>query len=348
MTAFAYTTQDGRINEVKGEMLAHAIHIEVLDKGCKMKKMPRKQGDNISYRRALPFGAATTNVNTQNRPAATATAHIVQEGVTPDADNITYQDVNVVQQQYACLYAYTDKTAELYEDDVPEDMRVQSGERMGLVREMVRFGEIKSCTNVIYAGGTSRATVDEALKKKHLGRMTRILKSNHAQKKTRILKASPDYDTSAIRASFMVFSHSDVQQDIEDIPGFTPVEKYASFEPISDYELGATPDYRFLLSPELAPYADAGAAVGSSNLVSTTGTNIDVYPVMQMGEDAVFDVALRGLNSFTTTHLPHNKPDKSDPGGQRGYLYCGFWGAVKITNGGWMGVTECGVTDLST
>ena len=108
MATHAYTTVSGRINEVKGEVLAHALPVEVLALGCKMKQMPKKQGDNITYRRWIPFGATTTSVNTQNRPAATAAAHIVAEGVTPAADTLTPVDVNVVQSQYACLYAYTE------------------------------------------------------------------------------------------------------------------------------------------------------------------------------------------------------------------------------------------------
>ncbi|MGE5524336.1 MAG: hypothetical protein ACM3SS_11520 [Rhodospirillaceae bacterium] len=147
MSTQAYTTQSGRINKVKGEMLKHAIPFEVLALGCTMKPMPKNKGDNISYRRVIPYGGATTNANTINRWSVTATAHEVQEGVTPAADTITYQDVNVTLKQYACLYSYTDKAAELYEDDIPNDQKVQVGERMGLVREMIRFGAMKACTN---------------------------------------------------------------------------------------------------------------------------------------------------------------------------------------------------------
>lgn len=347
MATHAYTTQAGRINEVKGETLAHATQIEVLSLGCKMKQMPKKQGDNITYRRWLPFGATSTNVNTQNRPSVTAAAHIVSEGVTPAADTMTPVDVTVTQQQYACLYSYTDKAAELYEDDIPEEMKVQSGERMGLVREMIRFGSIKAGTNVIYSGGTTRLTVDEKITLNVLRRMTRILKLNHAKKKRRILAPGPNYDTSAVEAAYIVFVSTDAEADIRDLPGFTVVAKYANREPISEDEVGSCEEFRFITSPELTAYANAGASVGATGLVSTGASTIDVYPFMVMGEDAVFDVALRGMNSFTMNHLPHNKPDKSDPGGQRGYVYCGFWSAVLVANGGWMGVIEAGVSTLT-
>jgi len=343
MATQLYTTQAGRINEIKGETLAHAVHVEVLALGCEMKQMPRKQGDNITYRRWLPFGA-TAGVNSQNRPAAVASAHITQEGVTPSADTLTPVDVATVQQQYACLYSYTDKTAELYEDDIPEEMVIQTGERMGLVREMIRFGVIKAGTNVIYSGGTSRATVDEAITLKVLRRMARILKLNHAKKKRRILAPSADYDTSAIEAAYIVFVSTDAEPDIRDIAGFTVVAKYANRNPISEEEIGSVEEFRFLTSPELTAYADAGVVTASAPGLVATSTNVDVYPFMVMGENACYDVALRGMNSFDFIHIPHDSEDKSDPLKQRGYVSAKFWAAVVLVNAGWMGVIEAGVT----
>jgi N4-gp56 family major capsid protein len=128
MTTQTYATQAGRINEIKGETIAHAIPVEVLALGCKMKPMPKNKGDNISYRRVAALRRHHHQRNTQNRPVVTVAAnHILSEGVTPTAETITPVDVNVVIQQYGCLYSYTDKAAELYEDDIPEEMKVQTG-----------------------------------------------------------------------------------------------------------------------------------------------------------------------------------------------------------------------------
>ena len=126
--------------------------------------------------------------------------------------------------------------------------------------------------------------------------------------------------------------------------GSAQAERLATSKPISEDEVGSCEEFRFITSPELTAYANSGASVGSTGLVSTGASTVDVYPFMVMGEDAVFDVDLRGMNSFSMTHLPHNKPDKSDPLSQRGYVGCTFWTAVLIANGGWMGVIEAGVT----
>jgi N4-gp56 family major capsid protein len=306
--------------------------------------MPKNKGDNITYRARIPTGGATTNANTQNRWSVTAAAHAVQEGVTPQAESLSYRNVNVQIQQYACLYGYTDKVETFYEDDVPADQQMQTGERMGLVREMIRYGVMKACTNVQYAGGTSRATVDETISYNGLSLMTRTLKSNHAKMRTKILAPGPMYDTSAIEAAYLVFCHTDAEHDIRRLENFVPKAKYGSMKPINDYEFGAMNNYRFITSPELAPYADAGAAVGSTGLYSTTGSNIDVYPTIIMAEDAVYDVALN--NNFDVTHIPAKQKTKEDVFGQRGYVGAMFWSASLVVNNGWMGVIEHGVTNL--
>lgn len=347
MSTTTYNTNAGRVNHIKGEILAHAIPVEVLALGCTMKQMPTKQGDNISYRRYLPYGATATDGNTQNRPLVDAAAHLVQEGVTPSVDQLVPVDINVTQNQYACLYSYTDKAAELYEDDIPMEMKIQVGERMGHVREMIRYGAMKACTNVIYSGGTSRALVSSAITLTNLRKMSRTLKANHAKKKRRMLSASANYDTYSVEAAYIVFASTDAESDVRDLPGFVPCAKYGdSKSKISEYEVGSVEEFRFVLSPELRAYANAGAAVGVTGLYSTGGSNVDVYPFLVCGEDAVYDVALRGLNSFSPYHIPHNKRDKADPGGQRGYVGSSFWAAVKVVNNGWMGVIEAGITDL--
>ena len=59
---------------------------------------------------------------------------------------------SVVMQQYSCLYGFTDKTFELYEDDVPQAMQEQVGERVALVNEMIVYGALRASTNQFYGG----------------------------------------------------------------------------------------------------------------------------------------------------------------------------------------------------
>lgn len=341
-----FSTPAGRINRLKGEILAHAIPVDVLGITGMQKKLPRNQGDTIIYRRWLPYGAANSNANTQNRPVAAASAHILQEGVTPGIDSLTPVDVSVVMQQFGALYGVTDKTVDMYEDDVPMEMKKQTGERLGLVREMVRYGTLKGGTNAYYSGGTTRATVDEKIKLSTLRKISRNLQSNHAKRITSILSASPDYATTPVEAAYLVFAHTDVEADIRDLVGFKHVSEYGQRKVIHEQEIGSMENFRFILSPELGSVIDSGAAIGATGLFSTTGTLIDVYPVIVTGEDAWGQVSLRGIDAIDPTWIPPGEKTKDDPLGQRGYIGAKFYMNAIRLNEGWMALLEVGVTDL--
>ena len=344
MAGNTYSSPQGRINEVKGEMLAIAEPNEVLSLGFSMKKFPKNKGDNITYRAVIPAGGATTNTSTINRWSVTAANYAVAEGVTPNAKALSYRDVTVTMAQYAVLYSYTDKVADLHEDDIPGDQKRQVAMEMGLVREMIRYGEAKAASNVQYAGGTSRSTVDESISYNGLSLMSRTLMANGGKPKTSILSPGPAYDTSAVAPAYFVFVHTDARHDVRQLQDFVPVEKYASRKPVSPDEFGACGDFRFISSKELAAYADSGAAVGATGLYSTTGSNIDVYPFVVVAEDAMFDLALN--TNFDVTHIPAKQKTKEDPFGQRGYVGAIFWSAAKVVNGGWCGVIEAAISDL--
>lgn len=346
MTAFQYATPAGRINKLKGEILAHAVPVEVLGITGQQKQLPKNNGDTIVYRRYLPYGAAATNANTINRPSANAISHLLVEGTTPAADTLTPQDISVVMQQYGCLYQVTDKAVDLYEDDVPAEMKKQTGERVALVREMIRYGVLKGGTNKFYGGtGTTRATVNGKITLSDLRNMSRNLQANHAMRITSILAPSPNFATQAVEAGYLVFCHTDCESDIRDLPKFTPVAEYGSRRPIHEQEFGSVENFRFIGSPELAPYLTAGAAEGSLGLVSTS-SYVDVYPVIVVGENAWGQVALRGANSVDPTWIPPGTKDKNDPLGQRGYVGAKFYMSAVILNQGWMAVGEFGVTAL--
>lgn len=345
MSANSYSNTTGRINEVKGEMLAISEVQEVLSVGFKMKPFPKNKGDNVSYRARVPTGGATTNANTINRWSITAANYATAEGVTPTPKAVSYRDVTATLTQYMVIYSYTDKAADLHEDDIPEDQKLQCAEDMGLIREMVRYGEAKAGSTVQYSGGTSRGTVDEPITYNQLSLMVRTLLANGAKFMSSILAPGPEYDTSAIEASFVVFCHTDARYDVRQLQDFVPVAKYANRKPIHPNEFGSVGECRFISSKELGSYADSGAAVGTTGLYTTSASNIDVYPFIVCGQNSLYDIALN-LN-FDVVHLPANKPDKSDPGAQRGYVTSKWYQAAKAVNAGWFGVIEAGITNLA-
>jgi N4-gp56 family major capsid protein len=352
MQTFALTP--GRINKFKGQILKHAVPVEVLAKGGRQVKFPKNNSDTYVARRWVPYGATTTNPNqffataTGDRATTLVNAHLTQEGVTVLPESITPMDQSVVMQQYSCLYGFSDKTYDMYEDDIPQAMQEQIGERVALVNEMIIYGIVKASTNQWYGGtGTGRTSVNGKLTINLIRKIVKSLQANHGKSVTRVLSASNQYGTDAVASGFIVYCHTDLEPDIRDLPGFTPVEKYASGSPMPN-EVGKCERFRFVTSPDLPSYQDAATSITAATygLYSTTGTNPDVYPLIIAAEDAWSQVAVRGKESLDPTFLPPGQKSKSDPFGQRGYAGTIWWKAAMVENSGWLAVANVGVTAL--
>lgn len=348
MQTFALTA--GRINKFKGEILSHAKPYEVLSKAGRQVQMPQNQSDTYVARRFLPYGATAANQNmffqngTGDRGNAIVQAHLTQEGVTPSPDSITPYDITEVVNQYSCLYGFSDKTYNLYEDDIPEQMKIQIGERVGLVNEMIVYGKLKSCTNQFYGGaGTSRTTAAGPMTITLQSAVVRSLMANHAMPVTKVLKSSASYGNVAVAPGYFAYTHTDLERQIRDLPNFVSAENYGSGTPEMG-EIGKCERFRYILSPDLPSYQDAGAAIagytGTGSGYSTTGVNLDIYPVIVMGADAFSQIAVRGLGALDPTFLPPGEKTKSDPLGQRGYAGTSWWKATMIENNLWMAVVN--------
>lgn len=341
------TTQTARVNKLKGEILAHAEPQEVLGITGSQKDMEKNVGNTYIFRRWLPFGGTDNKWITGTNVGTFASNHATTEGVTPTADTLTATDITVVQAQYSCLYAVTDQTVDLYEDNIPAEMKVQTGQRIGLVREMVRYGILKAMTNAFYAGGTTRATVSQTLSINLIRKVTKSLKANHAKMVTKILAPGPNFATAGIEAGYLVFCHTDMEPALRDLPGFKTLAEYANRKPIHENEVGSAENFRFILSPELAAYIDSGAAVGTLAMASTTGTLIDVYPVIVAAEDAWGQLSLKGKKSLDVSWIPPGTKDTNDPLGQRGYIGAKTYFNAVMLNQGWSALVECGTPDLA-
>lgn len=354
MAMQSYGLSTARLNKFKGQILAHAVPQECLSRGGRQVQFNKNNSDTYVARRWVPYGGTTTNPNqffgsatAVDRGNAYVQAHQVSEGITPPPDSITPQDVTATMQQYSALYGWTDKTADLYEDDIPAAMKEQIGNRITLVNEMIVFGGLKASTNQFYGGtGTSRATVNGGLTLNMVRKMAKSLMANHGRMVTKVLSASNNYGTDAVAGGFLVYCHTDLEPDVRDIPGFIPSEKYASGSPMAN-ELGKVERFRFITSPEFSSILDGGAAVASAaGLQTNLGSNIDVYQFIVTADDAWSQIAVRGVGSMDVTVLPTGMKSKSDPHGQRGYAGAIWWKAVMVENPGWLAVGNVGAKAL--
>jgi len=353
---FALTPQ--RVGTIRGRILKHAMPKIVLGTIGVNDDFKKNSGDTVKYRRFLPKGSTTAQPNrffqdgTGDRGNAYAQAAQTAEGVTGAAETVSVQDITATLNQYSVLYGYTDKTFDLYEDDIPQAMTKLTGERTGLIHEMVLFGVAKGCTNKFYGGtGTSRSTVNGVISLIGLRKIARSLSANHASSVSSMQKRIPSsglYGTSAVEPCFPVYVSTDLHPDIRDLPGFVPVAKYGDPSKAVAGEFGACEEFRFISSPELIAVQDAGAAVAGSvpPLLSTSGTYADVYQVIVGSEEAWGHIGVN-VKGEDITALTPNMKDKSDPQGQRGYVGTKFYYNAVLLNNLQMAVYEVGTNALT-
>lgn len=351
--AITYTTNAERIGKWKADILKHAVPKTILEVGGPLTKdLPRNNSKTMIFRRWLPYGDVDNRWIEASTTAADATfnnQHLTVEGVTPTSDSITPVDISVNLQQYGMLYSFTDQTFDMYEDDIPAAISKQLGGRMGILQEMIDYAAVKASTNLFYGGGGgSRASVTKRLTLGGLRKIARNLYLNHAEMITEVMNASPNYDTSAIEAAYVVCVHTDVIADCRNLPGWVPIEKYGNTRSsIHVCEKGSCEEFRFVASPELVPILEAGVATASAPDLLATTTKVDVYPCIVMGQESWGKMRLRGTKGFTPYFHPVDKADKSDALGMRGYSGAKMYAASIVLNNGWMAVYEVGVSVLT-
>jgi N4-gp56 family major capsid protein len=333
-------------------MLEHAQPITVLGDFGTQREMPQNSTDTLVFRRTLPFGASTAGTTIENTsryvgtPDITASNFVLAEGVTPNSNTISFQDVSVQLQQYGVLFKYSSKTEQLYEDDIPGEMVKLTGETLAEVMELVRYGVLKAGSTVIYANGSSRAAINTAISLNAIRKAARTLESNRCRRVTSRLAPGVNFGTRAVQPAYVVFCHTDAVSDVRNLPGFTRVEEYGTFKPIHDREIGACEDFRFISSPLLKSFLAAGASVGSSGMLSVGAANVDVYPFIVIGEDAWGQVALKGMSAIKPVVLKASQTNHANPLGQFGYVGASTWFATVRLNDAWMARIEAGVTAL--
>ena len=311
------------------ELLKRGLPLLVLEKFMQGKTLPGNSTKSMNWRRynSLPIVPA---------------ANIV-EGVTPTAQKLTVTDVSITLSQMGGLTELTDVIQDTHEDPVLKEMTVIVGEQIAQSVETLRYGVLKATTNKFYANGAVRTDVNTAIASAIQKKIIRALKRQNAMKITNIIKSTPSFNTESVLPCYVGITHTDMENDIRGMTGFIDAKDYGNTTPMEG-EIGAVGDVRYMISNIFTSYPDAGAAKGA--MVSTSGTDADVYPILYLGRDAWAGVALKGAFAVTPTVINPSTKDKSDPLGQRGYVgWLTMQGAV-ILNDLWMACLESAATDL--
>lgn len=364
MAIQGYSTVSSRnlIRAAQG-MLEHAEPITVLGDFGDLREHPKNSTDTLVFRRTLPLGAGVAGYGINNAqyvgtpgsanysqsggvaPGLSPSAFLLAEGVTPNANTISFQDISVTLQQFGVLFKFSSKVENLYEDDIPGEMTKLVGETLAEVLELVRYGVYKAGTQVVYANGSTRGGINSPINLNRLRQAARQLESNRGKRVTQRLSPSVNYGTKPVQPAYIVFCHTDAEADTRNLPNFTRVEEYGSFKPIHDREIGAVEQFRFITSPMLFPFYAAGSST-LNGMVSVNSSNVDVYPYLVIAESAWGAVALKGFNAISPTMLKASEITHANPLGQFGYVGASTWFNAVRLNDAWALRIEAGVSAL--
>lgn len=258
------------------ELLKRGLPYLVLEKFGQAKALPANSTKVIKFRR---YSALS------NTPVA------LTEGVTPTSQQLAVVDVTATLSQYGGLTTITDVILDTHEDQTLNEAVALLGEQAAQMIEKMRFGVLKAGTNVLYGNGSARADVNTELTVDIQRRAVRALKRQNTRFITTIVRSTPSFGTENVAPGFVALIHPDLEASVRSLTGFVPAEKYGTMTPWEN-ELGKCEDVRYVSSTIFEPFANAGGAKGT--MLSTGGTNADVYPILFVGRDAYGIVALEG------------------------------------------------------
>lgn len=302
--------------------LAHAQPMLGLDRFAQMVEVPKNKGQQIVWRRLVPFNASMEQL---------------VEGITPSPTGVVYENVSSQLAQYGAWIPFSDILVETHEDENIKQFTIGAAEQAALTKERILWATLIAGTNVIYSGAaTSRATVQAPLDLGDLQLATRALKVAMAKPITKIITASDKIATQPVAPGYVGIGHTNLEQDLRAVSGFVPRENYSdSTKILHEMEIGKVQDIRFILLPHLPYFAGAGSTTTTGVLF--TGANVDVYPLVIFGENAFATTALKGMSAANVwVKLPEGGKSYEDPVGQRGFVAWKMWYSGVRLNEAWM------------
>ena len=325
-------------------MLKRALPYLQLEKFGQTYVLPTNSTQTAKFRRYFLSGATgTAGSGSGSYFYPVATTPLV-EGVTPTGSKLANQDYTVTVAPYGDYVTISDVVMDTPTDDILGQATDVLGEQAAITVETLRFNVLKAGTNVFYANNVGgRSSVITAIALADQRRVTTALNRQNAKKISSVIASTPDYNTKSVEAAYMAVCHPDSETDIRNMTGFKPVSDYGPHTSPMEGEIGSVEQVRYLSSSVLAPFADAGAAIGGSGLRSTSGSNIDVYPILYFGRDAFGIVPLKGKASMVPM-VVNPKPAAGDPLAQRGTIGWKLWTATVILQDAFMARLEVGAT----
>jgi N4-gp56 family major capsid protein len=324
------------------EFLKRGMPYLVLEKFGQTYPIPNNATKVAKFRRYYLTGSTGSagDGNPANAFSVPLATSPLVEGVTPAGRKLANTDYTATLVQYGDFVTITDVIMDTHEDPVLKQMTEVLGESAAQTIETIRYNILKAGTNVFYANGGARASVNTPISLTLQRQVTTALQRQNAKKITQIVKSTPDFRTEPIEAAYIGLIHPDCETDVRGMSGYINPKQYGTVTPWEN-EIGTVEQVRYLTSTVFAPFTDAGGAKGAMR--STSGTSADVYPVLYIARDAYGIVPLKGKDSLTPL-VVNPKPAPGDPLAQRGTVGWKAMTTAIILNDSWMARLEVAAT----
>jgi len=292
---------------------------------------PLHEGKDIRWRRYERFQVNTTTLS---------------EGVTPESDTLQQTTILATLSQYGRWVPITDVMLALSTDPIVQQITERQAIQMAETMDTLAYNAFKAGTNVIRANGVGSGVATHNLWNgttagyDGTGVPTNILnavvtlENKDATKISNVVKPASEYNTEPVAEGFFAICHPDLRVDIENIRGFTPVEKYANYGAVMAGEIGKVGMVRFIATT-LATPSTSTSAVGSLRAAPDDSTKSGLYSTLVFARDAVGCVSLSGKGAVTPT-VVSPRASAEDPLGQRGSVGYQYWYTCKILQDNWM------------
>jgi len=282
-------------------LLTRAVPFLIHEKAAQTRNISRKSGNTIKFRRYNSLALATTPLT---------------EGVTPDGSQLSKTDIQAVIKEYGDFVHITDWVDLTVEDSVLTEAAEILGEQMGQTRDALVRDVLAACATAIDFANTALSAPGNEAK---LNAAIRTLVNNNAKYVTRLIKAGTGQGTVPVSAAFWAFSHSELLDDWQKVPGWVPVRKYARPDEAQESEWGSYEQIRVLLS---------------SQGVKTAGTP-DTYKVPIVGKDAYAVTEIEG-GAAKNIVKPFGSGGTTDPLNQRATSGWKMFFTARILNDAFM------------
>jgi len=216
---------------------------------------------------------------------------------------------------------------------------------------------------VFAAGAASAGAVLSKITLNAVKNAVVTLDKNKALTFTPMSTGSQNFGTTQLMPGYIGICHPDVAVDITGLAGFKPAETYAGQVALMMGEFGALTvagrTVRFCSGHNSEIDADAGGLTGATGLISTTGTNIDLYYTSIYGREAWGSLGfgmshpdgsfMAGDDVSTVEMISHGlgSGGTSDPYSEISTIAYKFWWHAAELNADWNRTIVSGATALT-